>query len=120
MGIGDDRGGAVGQDGLHELPGADQRAFQVDVGVQEAGENDFSGAVLFHRAGVGAHAHDEALRHGDIRRAELVGKHIDVGGVFQHQVRRFPARRRVDDAALFQQLAVDFAGVAFRHKNHSF
>ena len=28
-----------------------------------------------------------------------------IGGVFQHQVRRFPARRRVDNAPLFQQLS---------------
>ena len=116
MGVGDDGGGAVGQDRFHELPGRDQGAFQVDVGVQKAGEDDLACHIGLHRAGVGAHAHDEALCHGNVRRAELVCEHIDIGGVFQHQVRRFPARRRVDNAPLFQQLAVDFARVAFRHR----
>ena len=56
----------------------------MDVGVQEAGENDLPGAVLLHRTGVGAHAYDEALGHGNVCVAQLVGKHVDVGGVFQH------------------------------------
>ena len=58
MGIGDDGGGAVGQHGLHELLGGDQGALQMDVGVQEAGEDDLPRAVLLHGAGVLAHAHD--------------------------------------------------------------
>ena len=37
VGIGDDGGGAVGEDGLGKLRRADQRAFQMDMGIQKAG-----------------------------------------------------------------------------------
>ena len=116
MGVRHHGGGAVGQHGLHEFLGGDQGALQVDVGVQKTGEDDAAGAVHLHSAGVAAHAHDEPLRHGDVGGAELVGEHIDVGGIFQDQVRRLPPGGRVDDAALFQQLPVDLARVALRHK----
>ena len=108
-------GGAVGQDGLHKLRGADQGAFQVDVGVQKAGEDDFAGAVHFLPAMVAAHAHDEALCHGDVHVGQLIGEHIDEGGVFQHQVRRLPPGGGRDDPLLFQQLPVDLSCIAFRH-----
>ena len=116
VGVGDDGGGAVGQHGLHELLGGDQGALQMDVGVQEAGEDDLAGAVLLHGAGVLAHAHNQPLCHGDVGVAELVGEDVDIGGVLQHQVRRLPPGGGVDDAALFQQLPVDLASVALRHR----
>ena len=89
---------------------------EMDVGVQEAGEDDLAGAVLLHGAGVLAHAHDQPLCHGDVGVAELVGEDVDIGGVLQHQVRRLPPGGGVDDAALFQQLPVDLASVALRHR----
>ena len=88
----------------------------MDVGVQKAGQDDLARHVRLHFAGVGPHAYDQAFGHGNVRMAQLVGKHIDVGGVFQNQIRRFPPGGRIDDAPLFQQLPVDFAGIALRHK----
>ena len=120
MGVGDDGGGAVGQHGLHELLGRDQGALQMDVGIQKAGQDDFTRAVLLYRAGVLAHAHDQPLCHGDVRMTELVGEDVDIGGVLQHQVRRLPPGGGVDDAALFQQLPVDLASVALRHRTTPF
>ena len=109
-------GGAVGQHRLYELLGTDQGALQMDVGVQKARQHDPAGAVLLHLAAVLAHAHDEPFRHGDVGGAELVGEHVDVGGVFQYQIRFLPAGGCVDDAALFQQLPVDLARVTLRHR----
>ena len=58
-----------------------------------------------------------ALTHGNIPAAQLVGKHIDIGGVFQHQVRRDPARRHIDDMELLVELAVDLPCVTFLHSH---
>jgi hypothetical protein len=112
MGIGDDGGGAVGQHGLDELTGGDHGALQMDVGVDEAGEDDLSGHVVLLMAAVLPHAHDEPLRHGDVSMAELTGEDVDVGGVFQYQVRFFPSGGHLHDPQLFAQLAVDPAGIA--------
>lgn len=90
--VGDDRRRAVRQDGLGKLPGADKRALEVDVRVDEAGEHDLPRHVDLHMPVVGAHADDQPLRHGDIPMAELVGKHVDIRRVLQHQIRgRAPA-----------------------------
>jgi hypothetical protein len=86
------------------------------VGVQESRQNDLAGAVHLHLAAVLAHAHDEPFRHGDVGGAQLVGEHIDVSGVFQHQIRFLPPGGRVDDPTLFQQLPVDLARVTLRHR----
>ncbi len=115
MGIGDHGGGAVGENRLHKLPGGDQGTLQMDMGIQEAGEDDLSGAVHLRRAGVLSHANDESLRHGDVGGTELVGEYVDIGGVFQHQVRSFPSGGSFDDAALFQQFPVDLTRVTLRH-----
>ena len=113
VGVGNDSGGTVGQYRAGKLTGADQRALQMDVGVHKAGQYDLTGNVHLHIAAVFAHAHDQALSHGDIRLTQLVGKHVHIGGVFQHQIRVFPARRHLDHMKLLIQLAVDLAGIAF-------
>ena len=120
VGIGHNGGGAVGQDGLHEFCGADQRTFQMDVGIQKTGEDDFAGAVHFLPAVVAAHADNETLCHGDVHVGQLVGKHIDKGGVLQHQIRRLPPGGGSDDPLLFQQLSVDLSCIAFRHSTTPF
>ena len=112
VGVGDDGGGAVGQHRTGEFAGAHQRAFQMDVGVHKARQHDLAGNVHLHVAMVLAHAHDQALGHGDVRLTQLIGKHVDVGGVFQHQIGRAAARRHLDDVQLLVQLAVDLAGIA--------
>ena len=117
VGVGDDGGGAVGQHGLGKLLGAYQGAFQVNMGVDEARQHDLAAYVRLHLAVVFAHAHNEPLRHGDVPAAQLVGEHVDVCSVFQHQVCRDPARRHVDDMELLVELAVDFPCVAFLHSH---
>ena len=84
----------------------------MDVGVHKARQHDLAGDVHLHVAVVFAHAHDQALGHGDIRLTQLVGEHVHIGGVLQHQIRRAAARRHLDDVELLIQLAVDLAGIA--------
>ena len=84
----------------------------MDVCVHKAGQYDLTGDVHLHITAVFAHAHDQALSHGDIRLTQLVGKHVHIGGVFQHQIRVFPARCHLDHMKLLIQLAVDLAGIA--------
>ena len=118
MGVGDDGGGAVGQHRLGKLRGTHQRALQMDVSVDEAGQHQLAGHVHLHLAVVFAHTYNEALCHGDVPVTQLIGEYVDVSGVFQHQIRRSPARRHVDDVELLIELTVDLAGIAFldRHK----
>ena len=118
--IGHNGSGAVGQDGLHELCGTDQRTFQMDVGVQKAGEDNFAGAVHFLPAVVAAHADNEALCHGNVHVGQLVGEHINKCGVLQHQIRRLPPGGGSDDPLLFQHLSVDLSCIAFRHSTTPF
>ena len=105
----------MGQHSLDKLRGADQRAFQVDVGVQKTGQNDLAAAVRLFRAAVFAHTDDQPLRHRNVSMADLVGEHVDVGRVFQNQVRWLTSRCGVDDAPLFQKLTVDLAGITLCH-----
>ena len=115
VGIRYHRGGSVRQDGLHELRGADQGAFQMNVGIQETGENDLAGAVHLRPALIASHAHDQTFRHSNVHGGQFIGEHVDKGGVFQHQIRRLPPGGGRDDPLLFQQLSVDLSSIAFRH-----
>ena len=117
VGIGDDRGGAVGQHGLGKLRGTHQRAFQMDVGVHKARQHDLAADIYLLRAVIFAHAYDESLRHGDVAVTQLVGEHVDVGGVFQYQIRRLPSSGHGDDPQLLVELTVDLAGIAFLYRH---
>ena len=75
--IGHNGSGAVGQDGLHEFCGADQRAFQMDVGIQKTGEDDFAGAVHFLPAVVAAHAALTDTAEWHIARCKMNDRVID-------------------------------------------
>ena len=91
------------------------------MGVDEAGEDDFAGHIHLGCAAVGPHPHNEALRHGDVPPAQLVGEHIDVDGVFQHQIGLLTAGGHLHDPQFLAQLAVDAAGVALSsHTDHPF
>ena len=83
----------------------------MDVGVHKSGQYDFAGYVHLHIAAVFAHAHDQPLSHGDIRLTQLVGKHVHIGGVLQHQIRLPPPRCHFDHVKLLIQLAVDLTGI---------
>ena len=115
VGVGDDGGGAVGQNGLGKLRRADQRAFQMDMGIQKAGQHELAADVYLHMTVVLAHAYDKPLGNGDVAVTQLIGEDIDIGGVFQHQIGGDTAGGHVDDMELFVELAVDLAGIAFFH-----
>ena len=118
MGIADHCGGTVGQDGPGELSRGYQGALQVDVRVQKTGADDFSAHVGFLHACVRADPGDESFHHGDVGGAQLVGKYVDIGGVFQNQVCFLATGCHFDDALLFLQLPVDFPGVTFGMVDH--
>ena len=123
MGVRDDGGGAVGQHRPGKLPGTDQGAFQMDVGIDETRQNDFTVHVVGQAALIGTHAHNQPLGHGNVGGTQLIGKHVDIGGVLQNQVGRFQSGGYADDPLLFPQLAVDLAGIAFVgvcHRTHPF
>ena len=101
MGVGDNGGGAVGDDCPGKLRGGNQTGFQMDVGVDEAGADDLAGHVHFVPAFVAAEAHDQTLRHGNVAGVQLPGKHVDIGGVFQNQIGFLPPGGDINDVQLF-------------------
>ena len=123
MRIGDDRRGPVRQNSADELAGRDERGFQMDVGVDEAGANDLAADIILHLTGIVAHADDLSLGHGNIPMAKLIGKHIDVRGILQHKICLPAARGDFDQILLFHQLPLDPGGVGFvgiGHAQHPF
>ena len=113
MGVGDNGGSAVGQNCLDELLGGDHGALQMDMGVNEPGQDDPSGHVHLCFPAVHAHPHNEPLCNGNIAMTDLVAEYVDIGGIFQHQISLFPARRHLHNPQFLAHLPVDFAGVAF-------
>ena len=107
----------MGENSLGKLRGADQRAFQMDMGIQEAGEHDLAGNIHLHLAVVLAHAYDQALGYGDVTVSKFIGEDIDIGGVLQHKISRDTARGHIDHMELFVELTVYFAGIAFFHRH---
>ena len=100
MGVGDDGGRAVRQRRADEFLRRDETGFQMDVRVDEAGADDLAGHVIFDLALVAAKAHDQAVRHGDVARQQLVGEHVDIRRVFQHQIGLLPAGGGLDHTLL--------------------
>ena len=82
MGVRYHRGGAVGQHRPGEFRRGHQGALQVNVGIHESREDQFSGAVPLFPAGVGPQAGDESLCHGNIRRQDLPGKDVGIRCIF--------------------------------------
>ena len=122
MGIGNHRGGAVGNHRPGKLRRADQAGLQVDMGVDKAGADDPPGHIHLRLPMVAAQAHDQPLGNRDVPGVQLPGEHIHIGGVFQHQVGFLPPRCHIDNPLLFNQLPVDLPGPAFRigHILHPF
>ena len=123
VGIGDDGGGAVGNHRPGKFSGAYQTGFQMDMGINESGADDPPGHIHFPNALILAQTHNEAMGNGDVLGHQFAGKHIHIGGVFQHQVRLFPAGRHIDDLLLLNELPADLTGPAFllchRHFLHT-
>ena len=113
MGVGDDRSGAVGDHRPGKFSGADQTGFQMDVSVNKAGTDDFSRHIHFLQAVVTSQTHNETMGNGNIFGHQFPGKHIHIGGIFQHQIRFFAAGCHVDDLLLLNKLSADLTGPAF-------
>ena len=121
VGVTDDGSGAVGQYGFDEFTGGDHGALQMDMSIDKAGQYDLAGHIYFLLAGVGTHTHDQPLRHGNVTVTDLVAEHIDIGGIFQHQISLLPSGGHLHDPQLFVELSVDFAGIALScHAEPSF
>ncbi len=114
MRVGDDACGAVRDDGVGKFLRGDERALQVDVRIDEAGQHELAAHVDLDLALVMlAHAGDQTLGHGNVAMAELVAEDVHVGRVFQNKVGLLPPRSHLDDVELLVQLAVDLARVTF-------
>ena len=113
MRIGNDGGGAVGDNCPDEFAGRDQTGFQMDVGIDEAGADHFAGHISFHMALVIAKTHDQTLRNSNVTGFQFAGENIYIGCVFQDKICFFAACGNINDMQFFQQLAVDFSGPAF-------
>ena len=73
----------------------------MDVRVNEARADDFAGHIVFDFALVAAKTHDQAVRHGDVARQQLIGEHVDIRCIFQHQISLLPTGGSFDHALLF-------------------
>ena len=113
MGIGDDGGGAVGNHRPGKGRGRHQGALQVNVRVDKAGGDHLAGDVHLLDAAVIAHAHHQAAHHGDIALAQLVGEHVDIGGVLQHQVSLLLTHGHPNHPLLFADLLGNAFGSGF-------
>ena len=100
VGVGDDGGRAVRQRRADEFLRRDETGFQMDVRVDEAGADDLAGHIVFDLALIAAEAHDQAVRHGDIARQQLIGEYVDIRRVFQHQIGLLPAGGGLDHTLL--------------------
>ena len=102
MRVGDDGGGAVRQRRAGKFTRGNKAGLEMDMCVDEAGTDDLAGHIDLARAVIFAKAHDQAVCHGDVARAQLVGKHTDIGCILQDKIGLLPAGGRLDDALLFQ------------------
>ena len=73
----------------------------MDVRVDEAGADDLAGHIVFDLALIAAKTHDQAVRHGDIARQQLIGEYVDIRRVFQHQIGLLSTGGSFDHALLF-------------------
>ena len=100
--VGDDGGGAVRQRRAGKFARRDEAGLEMDMRVDEAGTDNLAGHIDLANAVVFAEAHDQAVCHGDVARAQLVGKYTDIGCILQDKIGLLPAGGRLDDALLFQ------------------
>ena len=108
MRIGDHRGGAVGEHCLYEFRRRDERAFQMNVRVDETRQHDPAAHVDFRFSVVfSAYTGDEPVRHGDIAMAQFIAEHIYKGCIFQYKIRFAVACGNFDNMLFIVQFPVD-------------
>lgn len=76
MRIGDYGGRSVGDDGAREFGGRNERAFQMNVRIDKARQNDRICHIVFDCAGILADAGDQSLRNGDIAGAKFIAEYV--------------------------------------------
>ena len=93
-----DRGGdAIGQNAAVELVRGDERAFDMQVRIDETGDDDAAGDVDLGRAGIAAAGADDALpAERDVGGDELAGDEVEEAPALQHDVGRLAAGSLVD------------------------
>ncbi len=100
MGVGDEGRGAARHHDAGELRRREQRAFDVNVRVDEPGQDEAARYVecLRGRPFVGAHPRDAAVRDRDVRRFDARGEDVDDPPSGQHQVGGLVAAGDADPA----------------------
>ena len=100
MRVGDDGGGAVADHRAGKFGGGDHAAFQVNMGIDEAGGDEPSADIDLLYAAVAADAGNQPIGNGNIAVAEIIAEHIEIGGVFEYHIGGFFAPRHTDEAEL--------------------
>ena len=90
----------------------------MDMRVDETGADDLAADVDLPLALIAAHTDNLPSGNGDVAVAQLIGKNIDIGGVFQNEIRLFPSGGNLHKMLLFHQLALDPCGVSFILYSH--
>ena len=116
--VGHDGGGAVPNDRFGKFRRGNQTAFQMNMRVDKSGQNDFSLHVELCLARIFAHAGDQSVRYRNVSELKVVGKHVEIVGVFNDEIGRLLPPRNADQLALFFHFARDFAcrGFAVCHR----
>ena len=118
VGVGNDGGRAMRQDGLRKFTRRNKTRLEMDVRIDEARADDLAGHVQLLFALIFAHADDQAVCNRDIAGTQLIGEYVHIGRVLEHQIGLFPAGGRLDHALLFQQLSLNFSCIAFHGSRH--
>ena len=93
VGVRDDGGRSrLGKD-LGELPRRGHAGFYVDMGVDEAGDDEPPRAVDLTKARVAADPHDGAAADGNVCGEKLLCEHVQDGPALQDEVGGLPAQR---------------------------
>ena len=116
--VADDGGRAVAHDGARELRGRDHAALQMNVRVDQTRAHEFAAHVHLAHALVFAHAGNQPVGHGDVAHAEFRGKHVQIRGVFQHQIGLHPLRGDVHQLLLLRKLSRDLLLRTLTHVAH--
>ena len=98
VGVGDDGGDAVRHDGAGKLRGGRHRGFDVDVRVDEAGDEIVAVQVERRFAGVACpYSGDGLPGNGDVDIQHFAGEDVDHAGIGEQQVGGFVAPRDGED-----------------------
>ena len=111
--IGDDGGGTVPHHSAGKFGGGDHAAFQMDMGINEAGADKFVGDIDLLPAVVAADAGNQTIGNSNISMAEIIAENIKIGGVFEYNVGRLLSACDADQAELAVQLALHALGGGF-------